>query len=91
MYLNRFIRTLHHQGVAVEKISAKKKDSSLEKIAKSLESEYSCYVLITCRAPNASGKMEVEMRYQGEETLASLLIENARQVFDSREDLLESK
>jgi hypothetical protein len=77
--------------VDVTKRLEKKKSESLERIEKSLANEYSCYVLITCSAPNASGKMEVEMRYQGEASLAAFLVENAGQVLDSREELRESK
>ena len=53
-------------------------------IKRALERDTACYVLITCSEPNADGKMEVELNYEGDETLAAFLVENAAQVFDSR-------
>ena len=34
-------------------------------------------VLITCTEPSSNGKMEVEMHYEGDESLAAFLVENA--------------
>jgi hypothetical protein len=56
---------------------------SLEKIRKSLSENNACYVLITCNEPSKDGKMNVEMSYEGDEVLASYLVENAMQVFDN--------
>lgn len=42
-----------------------------------------CYVLITCTEPDESGKMQVALDYEGDETLAAYLVENAAQVFDN--------
>lgn len=50
-----------------------------------------CYVLITCSEPSADGNMNVELQYEGDECLASFLIENASQVFDDRKNRRESK
>lgn len=47
-------------------------------------SDLACYVLITCSAPNEKGDMEVELKFEGDEHLAELLIENASQVFSER-------
>lgn len=64
----------------------------LEKeIKKALGGSCACYVLITCTQPNADGKMEVELNYEGDESLAAFLIENANQVFDDRVNRRESK
>jgi hypothetical protein len=49
-----------------------------------LKDRYSCYVLITCTAPCKDGKMDVAMNFEGDEDLASYLIENASQVFEAR-------
>lgn len=49
-----------------------------------LKDQYSCYVLITCTAPCKEGKMDVSMNFEGDEDLASFLIENASQVFEAR-------
>lgn len=43
-----------------------------------------CYVLITCGEPNAEGKMDVEMTYEGEPLLAAYLLENAQSIIDER-------
>ncbi|MBS0625970.1 MAG: hypothetical protein JSS32_07965 [Verrucomicrobia bacterium] len=56
----------------------------MEKIKKELGERHACYVLITCSEPSGSGKMEVEMSYEGDETLAAFLLENASQVFDEK-------
>ncbi|HSX13656.1 MAG TPA: hypothetical protein VLE96_04460 [Chlamydiales bacterium] len=56
-----------------------------------LKDQYSCYVLITCTAPCKEGNMNVAMNFEGDEDLASLLIENASQVFEARIPRRESK
>ena len=61
-----------------------------KKLKKALEKGTACYVLITCSEPNEDGKMEVELNYDGDETLAAFLVENAAQVFQSR-NVRESK
>lgn len=65
--------------------------SAESQIAKATKKGCACYVLITCTQPNAEGKMEVEMDYQGDETLAAFLVENAGQVFDSQIQYRKSK
>lgn len=60
-------------------------------IKKTVKEDCACYVLITCSEPNAEGKMEVEMDYEGDEALAAFLVENAAQVFDNRFHCRESK
>ena len=37
-----------------------------------------CYVLITCKKPSKEGKMQVEMTYEGDASLAAYLIESAQ-------------
>ena len=68
-----------------------KEDISLEKIKHSLSEKHACYVLITCSEPSKDGHMEVELNYEGDETLAAFLIDNASQVFDERLSKRESK
>lgn len=60
-------------------------------IKKALNSKCACYVLITCSEPSADGNMDVEMKYEGDESLAAFLVENAGQVFDDRRNRRESK
>lgn len=62
-----------------------------EQIKKTVKDDCACYVLITCTTPNADGKMEVEMDYEGDENLAAFLVDNAVQVFDDRFQCRESK
>jgi hypothetical protein len=41
-----------------------------------------CYVLISCTRPDANGQMEVQMNYEGDESLASFLVASAVDAFD---------
>ena len=75
----------------VLKIKRPKKDDSLEKIKKTLRAKHACYVLITCSEPSVQGTMEVEMTYEGDETLAAFLVQNASQVFDEKISQRKSK
>lgn len=67
------------------------KNDPMTRVKTILKDQYSCYVLITCTAPCKEGKMDVTMNYEGDEDLASLLIENASQVFEARIPRQESK
>lgn len=78
-------------GKAVVKFGQPKKDATLETIKKTLREKHACYVLITCSAPSSEGKMDVEMNYEGDETLASFLVDNASQVFNDRFAKQESR
>jgi hypothetical protein len=62
-----------------------------KEIKKALGDKCACYVLITCSEPTPDGNMEVEMNYEGDESLAAFLVENASQVFDNRKNRRESK
>ncbi len=73
------------------KIDPKNFDAAFGRVKKALGESYACYVLITCTEPNAEGKMEVQMNYEGDECLAAYLVENATQVFDSGAQMKESK
>ena len=64
---------------------------AISRVKKELGDKCSCCVLITCSEPSSDGKMEVEMSFEGEESLAAFLIENAAQVFDERISQQESK
>ncbi len=59
------------------------KNVSLESIKKFLSENHSAYVLITCSAPSQEGNMDVEMSYQGDESLAAYLLESARHIMDN--------
>jgi hypothetical protein len=43
-----------------------------------LAASHACYVLITCNHPDDKGSMQVEMTYEGDASLAAMLIENAQ-------------
>lgn len=58
-----------------------KKEERSERIEEMTE-ECACYVLITCTQPNAKGEMQVEMTYDGDEALASYLIESAKHIIN---------
>lgn len=51
-----------------------------EKIKASLKKKHACYVLITCNRPTANGKMHVNMSYEGDPYLASMMLENAQSI-----------
>ena len=65
-------------------VNKQKKETIFERFKKDLGEDYACFVLITCTQPSVEGKMEVEMDYEGDETLAAFLIENAGQVFEGQ-------
>jgi hypothetical protein len=56
----------------------------LEEIKKTLGESHACYVLITCNESADSGEMCVQMDYEGDESLAAFLVDNAGQIFDER-------
>lgn len=41
-----------------------------------------CYVLITCSEAKKDGKMQVEMKYEGDKCLASYLIDSASKIME---------
>ncbi len=47
-------------------------------LRKELAEKNACYVLITCGEPTEDGRMEVEMTYEGDASLAAYLIESAQ-------------
>lgn len=53
--------------------------------SKLFEKKHAAYVLITCAEPNPEGKMQVEMTYEGDPTLASYLLESAQQFIETEE------
>lgn len=58
--------------------------SSMEEIKQRLKEKHACYVLITCSEPSEKGEMQVELAYEGDETLAAYLVESAQSVFDQK-------
>jgi hypothetical protein len=56
-------------------------------VHKTLTNKNACYILITCGRPSDEGKMEVEMTYEGEPSLAAYLIESAHHLLEHNDDL----
>jgi hypothetical protein len=52
-------------------------------VVRALSQENACYVLITCGQPSEDGKMQVEMIYEGDVSLAAYLIESAQGLLDN--------
>lgn len=50
-----------------------------------LAKKHACYVLITCDAPSGDGKMQVEMSYEGDATLAAYILQGAQLHIDEQE------
>lgn len=63
----------------------------LSRIQDTLKDQCVCYVLITCSTPSKDGKMEVEMSFEGDEVLASFLVDGAAQAFDAKAERRESQ
>src|SRR5690606_21496645 len=43
-----------------------------------------CCILISCTEPGPDGQMRVEMHFEGDETLAAFLVQNAGQILEER-------
>lgn len=43
-----------------------------------LAKKHACYVLITCNEPTDDGRMQVEMSYEGDATLAAYILQGAQ-------------
>ncbi|MBA3722606.1 MAG: hypothetical protein H0W88_09425 [Parachlamydiaceae bacterium] len=61
-------------------------DHCHKRLQEVLDKNPSCYVLITCGEPSEDGKMNVEMTYQGDVTLASYLLQGAQTLIDHAEE-----
>ncbi|HEY2811510.1 MAG TPA: hypothetical protein VGJ00_09015 [Rhabdochlamydiaceae bacterium] len=68
-------------------IEKKKKAQWKKNVRKGLSEENACYVLITCGQPSDDGKMQVEMTYEGDASLAAYLIESAQGLLDNHTEL----
>lgn len=63
----------------------------LDKIKMAIGNQCACFVLISCSQPKPDGRMDVQLHFEGDESLAAFLVENAVQVFDERISQRESK
>ena len=67
-----------------KKESLKPTDQDVRRV---LSQENACYVLITCGQPSEDGKMQVEMTYEGDVSLAAYLIESAQGLLDNHSEM----
>lgn len=74
----------------IARVNGSTGDVELEKIKHALSKKHVCYVLITCSRPSHEGQMDVEMNFEGDIDLASLLVDNASQVFHEKRAHRES-
>lgn len=68
-----------------------KHEMALQNAKKVLGDGCVCCVMITCSEAAKDGTMQVEMHFDGDETLAAFLLESATQIFDDRFLEKESK
>lgn len=66
-------------------------ETVLGKIKDAIGNRCVCFVLISCSEPTEEGKMEVQMHFEGDETLAAFLVESAGQAFEEQIVRRESK
>jgi hypothetical protein len=65
----------NNQPFKGKKMKAKNVKENLES---ELSKQHACYVLITCDHPDKEGQMKINMSYQGDQALASYLVEGAQ-------------
>jgi hypothetical protein len=61
-----------------------KRRASMDKVKKVLKEDNAGYVLITCSNPSINGMMNVELSYEGDDALASYLLESANNLFQQK-------
>lgn len=71
-----------------DELADQKKKLSSEDLRQALAESNVCYVLITCAEPTEDGKMQVEMTYDGDPSLAAYLIESAHGLIENQEETL---
>lgn len=72
------------RAVKIHKQPQAPQEVSVDWIQKALGPKCACYVLITCTEPSEKGEMQVELNFEGDETLAAFLVENASLAFHER-------
>lgn len=72
----------------MDEIADQKKKLSSEDLRQILAESHACYVLITCGEPTEDGKMQVEMTYDGDPSLAAYLIESAHSLIENQNEPL---
>lgn len=64
-----------------------KKKLSKQDLRQLLAERNACFVLITCGEPTTEGKMEVELTYEGDDSLAAYLIESAHGLIENQNEV----
>ena len=64
-----------------------KKKLSKQDLRQLLAERNACFVLITCGEPTNEGKMEVELTYEGDDSLAAYLIESAHGLIENQNEV----
>lgn len=63
-----------------------KKKLSHQELRQELAERNACFVLITCGEPTKDGKMQVELTYEGDASLAAYLIESAQGLIETHNE-----
>lgn len=69
--------------IEMQKRTKCKSNRSSQNLRHALEKN-ACYVLITCGEPTEDGKMEVEMTFEGDASLAAYLLESAQSLIENQ-------
>lgn len=69
---------MQYQFNSEESVPQQAEDRLLQELAK----RYPSYVLVTAGVPNAEGRLDVQLSYQGDPWLARYLIDGAADVLD---------
>ncbi len=72
--------------IDVVKKTDRKKKRSPQDLRQQLAESNACFVLITCGEPSKDGKMQVEMTYEGDPSLAAYLIESAYGLIENQNE-----
>jgi hypothetical protein len=69
-------------------VAKREREEPSEDLHEALAERHACFVLITCSEPSADGKMQVEMTYEGDPSLAAYLIESAYGLIENQNEPL---
>ena len=72
-------RTLRLSGDALDVHAV-----ALAQAKRAIGKDCACCILISCSEPGPDGKMQIEMQFDGDETLAAFLVQNAGQILEDR-------
>lgn len=56
-----------------------------EDIRAKLASKHACFVLVTCDPPSKDGNMNVQLSFEGDPALASLMVQGAQSYLEEHE------